>query len=453
MKSILRPERFSRLKGQRGAVIILVAVLMIVFIGFAALAIDVSHLFVVRNELQNAADAGALAGARILYNDDGTVNAGANQAAFDTATANKALTATGALPVDVHWTSGQNTGAGIDVQRGHWSFGMVEGGLAKGFYPEDSLAATNLWEKSTEELDQDPHFVNAVRVKARREDTKAASFFARIFGYDDFVRSAEAVAFIGFAANLNPGEADQPIAVCKQSIIDDEGNYTCATGRMINSGGGTTNNTAAWSNFSQPCETANPPSVTPLVCQSGNLETIQYGTGMGTVNGMQTSVYNSLRECWLNNTDLAKDVRGMPKEGWSVTLPVIDCPSNAISNCSDIIGAVDLDILWINESGTDSQWLNVPIQMETWECPAWVAAGRPADIETGLDSTQRQQCWQEFADAFNLKTADNSSVGGLTPSDLQKTMFFRPSCEAHEPSGTTGGENFGILAKIPVLVQ
>ncbi len=47
---------------QRGVTVVLVAVLMVVFLGLAALAVDISHLYVVRNELQNAADAGALAG-------------------------------------------------------------------------------------------------------------------------------------------------------------------------------------------------------------------------------------------------------------------------------------------------------------------------------------------------------------------------------------------------------
>ena len=37
--------------------------------GLLALAIDVNHLYVVKNELQNAADSGALAGAVALYAD------------------------------------------------------------------------------------------------------------------------------------------------------------------------------------------------------------------------------------------------------------------------------------------------------------------------------------------------------------------------------------------------
>lgn len=52
---------------QKGAVAVLVALALPVLIGAAALAVDLAHLHVVRNELQNDADASALAGARKLY--------------------------------------------------------------------------------------------------------------------------------------------------------------------------------------------------------------------------------------------------------------------------------------------------------------------------------------------------------------------------------------------------
>ncbi len=53
---------------QNGAVTLLVALTLPILIGAAALAVDMAHLHVVRNELQNDADAAALAGARVLYN-------------------------------------------------------------------------------------------------------------------------------------------------------------------------------------------------------------------------------------------------------------------------------------------------------------------------------------------------------------------------------------------------
>ena len=70
----------------------MVAVMLVVLLGMTAFAIDIGHLMVVRNELRNAADAGALAGARKLYSSvTGTVltiNTGANAVAIDAAKAN-----------------------------------------------------------------------------------------------------------------------------------------------------------------------------------------------------------------------------------------------------------------------------------------------------------------------------------------------------------------------------
>jgi Flp pilus assembly protein TadG len=57
----------SKFCTQKGAVSVLVALTLPVLVGVAALAVDMANLHVVRNELQNAADAAALAGARALY--------------------------------------------------------------------------------------------------------------------------------------------------------------------------------------------------------------------------------------------------------------------------------------------------------------------------------------------------------------------------------------------------
>ena len=53
-------------RAERGAVTVLVAFIIPVFLGIAALVIDVAYVQIVRNELQNDADAAALAGAQHL---------------------------------------------------------------------------------------------------------------------------------------------------------------------------------------------------------------------------------------------------------------------------------------------------------------------------------------------------------------------------------------------------
>ena len=125
----------ERVKDQRGVTAVMVALLMVILIGVAALAVDIGHLLVVRNELQNAADAACLAGARFLYVDGGaSVSSGASDITYQAAAANRSEN----LPVEVHWNGG-NTG---DVERGHWSF------AARTFTPSDNDGHVPLWDLS-----------------------------------------------------------------------------------------------------------------------------------------------------------------------------------------------------------------------------------------------------------------------------------------------------------------
>jgi Flp pilus assembly protein TadG len=480
----LKALHSSRLRDQQGVTIILVAILMFVFLGIAALAIDLSNLYVVRNELQNAADAGALAGARVLYNDEGTaVNVGANQIACAAATANKALAMTGAIAVDVNWGDGNCNGADNegDVQRGHWSF------TTRTFTPDASLLPVDL-NVPTEVLDTyDPNnpFINAVRVVARRQATPAASFFARIFGYQDFELWKEAVAYIGFAGDLGPGEADQPIAICQQSILfgeEENQHYDCSIGRMLNSGSNiNTSNSGGWTNFSQPCETANVPSLRPLICGSGNPDIINFSDGIGAVNGVQDTIFTDLESCWLTRTD--SDGDGRPDTTWELTLPVIDCPGNSVSNCAVMTGAVTLKVVWVQRDNPG--YVQAPREMSDSETgPDWPSAseldtlvqdlepyfvgGGPSDVfpsfpagttvrsvfsgSTGNAEDSGRVRWASFVHRFNLR---NVGPGDSAPyaTFAFKSIYFLPSCTPHERVGTSKGENYGILALIPVLVK
>lgn len=451
----------SKPRNQNGGVIVLVAVSMVVLLGFAALAVDVGHLVAARNELQNAADAGALAGARFLYKCDGTVNASgfnddcdigpgggvsiasANQLGYDAATANKSEN----VAVDVNWTSGTN---GSEVQRGHWSFGLTAN-LDRGFYPNSSTAAVSLNDVSTAALDANMNFINAVRVVARRQATPITSFFARILGHENFQMSAEAVAYIGFAGILEPGKGDQPIAICEESIeINDE--YSCNIGRMLNSGSDdATHNTAGWTNFSQPCETANANEMKQLVCGSGTSDIVEYGQGMGATGGVQQVTFDALRDCWINGANdldddgireatIDTDGDGIPDQPWNQTLPVVSCPGNNVSNCATLRGVVNLDIIWITAAGTPD-WEDAPKKMSAWPTAAELAAIPDFD-------TNGVARWNSFVTHFNLRNVED-----LPATYAKKSIYFLPNCEPHMPTGTTGGENFGVLAKIPVLVE
>jgi hypothetical protein len=503
---------------QRGGVVIFVAVAMVVLIGCAALAIDLAHLFVARNELQNACDAGALAGARFLFVKDGTndktaaINASgyvsvqgetipsANQMGYTGATANKSEK----VPVEVNWVAGQNTGS--DVERGHWSFGL--GNLARGFYPKDSIAMVDINIVSPRLLDENPNLINAVRVRARRETTPIASWFARIFGHDSFQLSADAVAYIGFAGLLEPQKSDQPIGICIQSVLNADDAYNCNMGRMLNSGQDPgESNTAGWLNFSQdPCTTANAAQMRSLICNpdGANTEAIEYDKSVGAQGGVQSSTLRELIRCWIKQTDTIGD-DCIPDTVWNMTLPVIDCPGNNVSNCPTFVAVVNVNFVWllgnvgkyVQKNPDPDPDIDTPILPVPPDPPVPVIAcevqgvdinGNPitelvpcTDFETA-GGNKREDCanvlpivpnymsfkngeaievwdgsalptaqarWADFVDEYQLKNVD-----GILPADFaQKNMYFFPDCNYYEATGTTGGRWTGRFAEIPVLVE
>lgn len=62
-----KPRRQAKKWNQRGTIAVLTAAGLLVLLGITGLAVDLGHLYVVKSELQRAADAGAMAGARALY--------------------------------------------------------------------------------------------------------------------------------------------------------------------------------------------------------------------------------------------------------------------------------------------------------------------------------------------------------------------------------------------------
>lgn len=71
MKSFLRNACADR----RGSVAIIVAIAMIALCGIAAVVVDISYVYNVRRQLQNATDQSALAGAANVYQSTGVTNA------------------------------------------------------------------------------------------------------------------------------------------------------------------------------------------------------------------------------------------------------------------------------------------------------------------------------------------------------------------------------------------
>jgi Flp pilus assembly protein TadG len=112
MKNCQKPKRLSALRGnQHGAIGIMIALILPILCGFAGLAVDIGHSYAVKSQLKNAADAGALRGARALVPYTGTPG-----------TPNWASALVQA-PLTVQLNKADNKPlTGCEVTYGYWSF-------------------------------------------------------------------------------------------------------------------------------------------------------------------------------------------------------------------------------------------------------------------------------------------------------------------------------------------
>ena len=168
-------SRFSR----RAAVVPLVAISGTLLMGFAALAIDVSVLYNVRTETQRSADAGALAGAWKLLNEDRLKGGSAMDAVVCTARSTASSVATGNKVF--------GTNPMVDPNPGNSPSGDVVLGRLNDF--SDRTEALN---NSVE-----PGLFNTVGVSIHRDGVRNGPiplFFAQIFGRQTQDVSAKAYA-------------------------------------------------------------------------------------------------------------------------------------------------------------------------------------------------------------------------------------------------------------------
>lgn len=440
------------LKDQKGVSAIVVAISLSVLIGFAALAIDLGYNHVVKNEVQNATDAGALAGANDLFLPDGSINTDANSTAYNAATANLS----GGNAVEINWTSGENN---TDIQRGHWTFGTFGN---PGVFTENSNTTQVGLFIPSHDYNADTNFINAVRVVGH--NTQIPSFFGKIFGYSNYQRTADAVAIRTGAGYFEPGDFDFPIAICIEAITGPDG-ITCNIGRMLNSGSNAdTHNTGGWTNFTQPCVTANPSNI-PTTCGEGNTnvaDNLYVNEGMGTVGGVQQSVLEDIRDCFFdaNSTNQNVDENGDPSgdpvprdvdgdgnvdRPLYAILPVISCPGNNISNCAVLLTGIQVEIVWISEGGTGQ--LTVPTKMYYNSFPPDVGND---DFWVAPSSSTDEQIWTDFATHFSLKNSDDESA------PLQKkAVYFKPNCIESPPATGRGGSGnwTGIFSETAVIVE
>jgi hypothetical protein len=142
---------------RRATVAPLVAVMLVVLLGFASLAVDVGYIYGARGEMQRTADASALAGASALLLDSASVH----DRAIGTAVQNSIY-------------QDSMTPDELNVLIGHW-------GSHSQVFTESSV--------------DDPVTPNAVHVTGTRQNMPL--FFASLFGFNETDIQKEAIALLG----------------------------------------------------------------------------------------------------------------------------------------------------------------------------------------------------------------------------------------------------------------
>lgn len=224
------------MNNQKGVTAVIVAIVAAVLIAFAALAIDVGYIYATRNELQNVADAAALAGCGEL----GRIYLGLTAAQQDgyTLTTNNILAIQNAAKNVASKNKAATENITIDdgdIVIGTWDF-------------HDPPTLPNPNPTSIES--------DAVQVKARRDSTSeqgaVATFFARIlsiFGgsHDTFTVSAVATAALSGPSTIGEGELKVPFGVSKNNFPDNCG--------ILVTFEDTNDSCAGWHNFFDPHDT------------------------------------------------------------------------------------------------------------------------------------------------------------------------------------------------------
>jgi Flp pilus assembly protein TadG len=186
------------IRDNRGVAAITIAIALFAIIGVASLAIDMGQLYTTRNELQNVADAAALAGVAQLVQDQGgqaVRNSDlAKQTALQVAQTQSGLDGLPTVP-----DASRND---LEIHFGVWNI----------YAGNPSLAWTDLGTSVLSDSN-----ANAMQVTIKRSgDTifgPVSTLFAKIFGVSTSNVSASAIAYLGYTNEVQTGGVQVPLAL------------------------------------------------------------------------------------------------------------------------------------------------------------------------------------------------------------------------------------------------
>jgi Flp pilus assembly protein TadG len=285
------------LKNEQGAVAAMTSILLLVLLASAAAAIDIGHALVTRGELQNAADAGALAGTRRLSEVYQLMAPSAQQTYTLTGGDRAAIVAA------VQTAGVANRAAGVSIS----------------INPADIAIGT--WSSATLTHTPTVNQPKSVRVTARRDGAAngpVSTFLAQVVGLSSVNVSASATADLTPVNAAAPGQLDAPFGISTFYF----NTYGCGDSVKFYPNDGTPQACAAWTSFNQDANANNMKNIVDgLRDGSYTSPGVSPGNTLNFTNGNLASVFPKLQQLY----NAKKDANGY----WDVFVPVYNSPSCA----------------------------------------------------------------------------------------------------------------------------
>jgi hypothetical protein len=313
------------LKNSDGAVLIMVALLMVALVGVTAFAIDFGVVFVTNKQLVNAADAGALAGARALGyircvgsgNPDCTPVTGVSTTGSESS----------AVKPKVVAVVGENSAVGTA------SLAIAESDIVLGKWINANQEFTPIGQTASDGEVVTEDNCNAVQATVRKEGDASngavQAFFGGIYNYQEYNTRREAIAALTGVGVVGPGEL-VPIAISTGK--------NCGTN--IKFTGNTADSCAGWTDLGPDYKKAD---VQAIIADLSTAPGAAIGNQI-EVNGGVTDSISKFYDLWMTKP-----------HPWEVLAPVYasTCKSPDLSAPYPIVGFATMEITDVIPNGGD----------------------------------------------------------------------------------------------------
>ncbi len=313
----------ARLKSQRGATAVYVAIMMVVFVGFVALAIDVGYMMVVRNQLQNAADAAALAGCNHFYD--------------------RAAPVTSETMADPPaWEDAVNEASNAVTINKADNKSLATGTIATGWWDITQPAPGSLWSVTNPPgvPPATPPTVNygpAVRVTIAKTTGQnsgpISTFFSGVFGVSTIDSQKTATAVAASPGSVRPGSVI-PVAISERAA-DQSTVYNSPSNPIIIGSPYMYSDSLAgqWTSFT---EDANDVSTVRDLISNGNPTALTIGDNIWIEPGVKNTLYANGNQPSIQHNYAGRDV----------FLPIVDAIlSNATHSAVPLVGFIGFHVI------------------------------------------------------------------------------------------------------------